>query len=157
MLHAMQTKGHLTVTVVRQGRRIRRPYRATALEGALSKPQEGMSASSSANSSKPLNGRDTHDDRDALDLLKLRRGRIRAGHGQPAGPLLEPHRHEAASQTSSLRLVLSMEPSQLSQRIRRKRTGLPESHQFHSAAPTARETVEPQRWRVGSRALLCCN
>lgn len=31
MLHAMETKGYLSVTVVRQGRRVRRMYRATAL------------------------------------------------------------------------------------------------------------------------------
>jgi DNA-binding PadR family transcriptional regulator len=31
MLHAMETKGYLSVTVVRQGRRLRRMYRATAL------------------------------------------------------------------------------------------------------------------------------
>jgi len=31
MLHAMETKGYLSVTVVRQGRRVRRMYRATPL------------------------------------------------------------------------------------------------------------------------------
>jgi PadR family transcriptional regulator PadR len=31
MLHAMETKGYLSVTVVRQGRQVRRMYRATPL------------------------------------------------------------------------------------------------------------------------------
>lgn len=31
MLHGMETKGYLNVTIVRQGRRIRRMYRATTL------------------------------------------------------------------------------------------------------------------------------
>lgn len=37
MLHAMETKGYLTVTMVWQGRRIRRTYRATALGRAALK------------------------------------------------------------------------------------------------------------------------
>jgi DNA-binding PadR family transcriptional regulator len=37
MLHAMETKGYLSVTVVRQGRQVRRMYRATPLGRAALK------------------------------------------------------------------------------------------------------------------------